>query len=207
MVSVDEMTGVQALERIHPKLPMRPGRVERQEVEYVRHGTQCVIANLEIATGRLVTPTIGQTRTEPDFTAHIKKLLATDPQAEWVIVCDQLNTHQSESLVELIAEQIDIRRYTLGVKGSCGVLRSLESRRAFLSDPTHRIRFLYTPKHCSWLNQIEMWFSILVRRLLRRGSFYSTQHLRQQILDFIDYFNKTMAKPFKWTYAGKVLKC
>lgn len=206
IVSVDEMTGVQALERIHAKLLMKTGLVERQEAEYVRHGTQSLIANLEIATGQLLAPSIGPTRKEADFTAHIEKLLRSDPQAEWVVVSDQLNTHQSESLVELVADLLDIPRYSLGVKGSCGILQSMETRKAFLSDPTHRIRFIYTPKHCSWLNQIEMWFSILMRRLLRRGNFTSTDHLRKQILSFIDYFNLTMAKPFKWTYAGKVLK-
>ena len=166
--------------------------------------TQTLIANFEVATGQLITPSIGPTRTEVDFVDHIWQTIATDPDAPWIFVVDQLNTHKSESLVRLVADLCDLDE-DLGVKGKRGILQSMETRAAFLQDQTHRIRFVYTPKHTSWLNQIEIWFSILVRRLLKRASFTSTEELRERILAFIDYFNKTMAKPFKWTYAGKPL--
>lgn len=204
VVSTDEKTSIQALERKYPTLPTGPGLVERREFEYERHGTLCLIANFEVALGKILTPTLGPTRTEEDFLAHIFQTVTTDPQAAWVFITDQLNTHQSASLVEWVAKECGIDT-DLGVKGKMGVLLSMETRAAFLSDPSHRVRFVYTPKHTSWLNQIEIWFSILVRRLLKRGNFSSLEDLRAQILAFIEYFNQTMAKPFKWTYRGRPL--
>jgi transposase len=204
IVSTDEKTGIQALERKYPSLPMKPGLVERREFEYIRHGTQALIANFEIATGKLVSPSIGATRTEADFLAHISRTIAIDPNGVWVFIVDQLNTHKSESLVRLVAERCGIET-DLGIKDKSGILKSMPTRAAFLQDPSHRIRFVYTPKHTSWLNQIEIWFSILVRRVLKRGNFTSTDHLRDRILAFINYFNQTLAKPFKWTYAGRPL--
>ncbi len=101
--------------------------------------------------------------------------------------------------MRLVAAQCDLN-LELGEKGKSGILASMDSRAAFLTDPSHRIRFLYTPKHTSWLNQIEMWFGILVRKLLKRGNFTSVESLQQKITNFIDYFNRTLAKPFNWKF-------
>jgi len=205
VMSTDEKTGIQALERAHPNKPMKPGKPTYIEHEYIRHGTQVLIANLEVATGQCAAPTISDTRKEADFTDHIEQTIATDPEAVWIFILDQLNTHKSESLVRLVATHCDLD-VDLGVKGKSGILKSMPTRAAFLSDEAHRLRFVYTPKHTSWLNQIEIWFSILVRRVLKRGSFSTVNELRERILAFIEYFNKTMAKPFKWTYAGRPLQ-
>ena len=204
-VCIDEMTGIQAIERQEKDLPLRPGKVKRREFEYIRHGTQALIANFDIVTGQIIHPTCQDTRTEQDFAQNIRKLIESCPEAQkWHLIMDCLNTHQSESLVRLVVE-LEGLEIDLGIKGKSGILQSMKTRAAFLSDPTHRIVFHYTPKHSSWLNQIEISFSILVRKLLKRGNFVSTNHLKTRILDFIDYFNRTMAKPFKWTYKGKVL--
>jgi putative transposase len=145
------------------------------------------------------------TRTEQDFAQNIRKIIESDPDAKkWHLIMDCLNTHQSASLVRLVVELEELE-IDLGIKGESGILQSMKTRAAFLTNPTHRIVFHYTPKHSSWLNQIEIWFSLLVRKLLRRGNFININHLKTRIEDFIDYFNRTMAKPFKWTYKGKVL--
>ncbi len=201
LISTDEMTGIQALERLNPKKLTLPGHVEKQEFEYIRHGTQTLIANWHVAQGKVITPTIQATRTESDFVQHIRETIATASEAGWIFVLDQLNIHRSESLVRFVAELCEIR-VDLGEKGKRGILKSMSSRAEFLSDKNHRIRFVYVPLHTSWLNQIECWFSILVRRLIKRSSFLSTEELKQKILDFIEYFNQYFGKPFVWKFKG-----
>ena len=205
VMSTDEMTGVQALERKHPGLPLAPGKVERREFEYIRHGTLSFIVNFEVATGQVAALSAGPTRNEADFVKHIQRTVEASPHiVKWHFVVDNLNTHQSEALVRYVADESDLA-IDLGLKGQYGSLRSMETRSAFLTDPSHRIVFHFTPKHASWMNQVEIWFSILVRKLLRRGNFTSIPDLKAQVLAFIAYFNRTMAKPFKWTYQGKAL--
>ena len=122
---------------------------------------------------------------------------------KWCFVVDNLNTHKSESLVKWVAELAGVPLESLGEKGKSGILQTMETRAAFLSNPNHPVYFKYTPKHCSWLNQIEICFSVLTRKLLRNGNFTSIQNLKDQIEKFIAYFNQVIAKPFKWTYNGK----
>jgi hypothetical protein len=131
------MTGIQALERCAPDQAMRPGERERQEFEYTRHGTQALIASFDVATGRIAKGTVGDTRTEADFLAHLQAVIATDPNAtQWHLVMDCLNTHQSESLVRYVAE-LDGLDIDLGVKGQSGILKSMVTRAAFLTETTH----------------------------------------------------------------------
>jgi transposase len=197
LVSIDVKPGMQAIQRDGSTLPMKPGSAERREFNYIRHGTQCLLATLHLGTGQLLAPTIQDTRTEQDFMEQIDRLVQTDPTAPWILLCDQLNTHKSESLVRYVAGAIGDTR-DLGVKGKSGILKGMPSRMAYLEDTSHRIRFVYTPKHCSWLNSIEVWFSVLTTHVLKRGNFTSIQDLRNKIGRYIAYYNKHMAKVWNW---------
>jgi DDE superfamily endonuclease len=205
-VSTDELTGVQALERAAPSLPLRPGHLERQEFEYIRHGTLAFMINFDMVSGQVIGSSSGPTRTEMDFAAHVRRTVEADPTVrQWHFVVDNLDTHRSEALVRYVAAVDGIDPATLGSKYKRGILRSMATRSAFLADPAHRVVFHYTPKHGSWLNQVEIWLGILVRKVIRRGNFTSVEELRTKVLAFIAYFNQTMAHPFKWTYQGKPL--
>ena len=205
--STDEKMGIQAKEQANPKQTMEPGRPERVDPEYIRHGTTGIIASRNVVTGEIVMPLIQPTRKEPDFLAHIESVISVQPEDKHIFLTDNLNTHMSESLVRMVAKIENIDELTLGVKDKSGILKNMETRAEFLSDVTHQIVFKYTPKHCSWLNQIECWFSIITRRLLnRRANFISIEDLENKIKGFIAYYNQFLKKSFQWNYKGKLLR-
>ena len=204
--STDEKMALQATEHKNPKQAMKPGQVEGIDPEYERHGTTGIIASRSVATGEIIHPLVQPTRKEEDFAKHIALVVSTDPLGRHIFVTDHLNTHMSENLVRFVANDEGIEPETIGIKGKSGILKSMASREEFLADKSHRISFVYTPKHCSWLNQIEIWFSIITRRLLnKRSSFTSVADLEWRIWDFIDYYNLHLCKPFLWNYKGKLL--
>jgi len=203
-ICIDEQTGIQALQRIAADHAVLPGKTALREYEYKRHGTTCLFGNLHVATGRILSPMLRETRTEEDFLENIDNLVVEDPEARFRLVSDNLTTHCSESLVRYVAYSCGIEE-PLGKKGVRGILKSVKSRKAFLTDPSHRIQFYYTPRHCSWLNQIEIWFGILRSKVTRWMSFPSLDALEHAILNYIDYYNKNFAHPFAWTYTGKIL--
>ena len=203
-VCVDEMTSLQANERRAKTRRARPSQIARNECQYTRHGTQSLTGSWHVVEGQMIKTTIDETRDGDDFANHIDRTIQTDPQVNWIFVVDNLNTHCGEAVVRLIARLLGIAQETLGNKKKRrGILGSMESRREFLTDPSHRIRFVYTPKHSSWLNQIEVIFGIIAKRVMRHGSFTSQSDLREKLNSFIDYFNQTFAKPLNWTYTGK----
>ena len=203
-VSVDEATGIQANQKRAPTLAPRPGEVGKEETQYTRHGSVCLIAAWHVVLGQVIHHVVQKTRTNEDFVEFIKNMLAVAPADKWVIILDNLNIHSSEPLVRLIAELEGIDPATLGDKKKRkGILGSTDSRKEFLSDASHRVRFLFTPKHSSWLNQIEVVFGIIKKRALLAESFDSQQALIDRLDNFIDYFNKNFAQPMKWTYTGR----
>ena len=205
--STDEKTGIHAREHMNPSISMKEGCPERIDPEYIRHGTSGLIASRNVATGEIVAPLVQPERKEPDFLRHIECVFSISPSDRHVFITDNLNTHVSESLVKFVAEIEGMDETSLGVKGKCGILKSMESRSDFLADKSHQVCFVYTPKHCSWLNQIECWFGIITRRLLnRKASFISVADLEKKIMAFINYYNQFLKKPFQWNYKGKLLK-
>ncbi len=198
--SSDEKTGIQAISHSQTT-PMKPGKVKRVESEYKRNGTTCLIASKKISTGQLNAFTLGQTRKEEDYLGHIQDIVASEPEKEHIIICDQLNTHKSESLVRWVAEKIK-HPFDLGIKGKTGILKSQKTRMAFLEMESHKIRFLYTPKHCSWMNQVENWFAKLQRMVINKGEFSSVKDLEEKISKFIEYYCNHLAKPMKWKFKG-----
>ena len=203
---LDEMTGIQALARIAPDKPSRPGQIRRIEYEYKRHGTLCLLGAFRVACGEL-SGLILPRRTEADFVQLIDHLVQAHPKAKGIrFVLDNLNTHQSEQLVRYVAAREGVRSERLGIKGKSGILENMKTRQKFLSNRRHRLVFYYTPKHASWMNQIEIVFGILARKAIRHGSFASKEALKKRLVDFIEYFNRALAHPFRWSYGNKPLK-
>ena len=206
-VCVDEMTSLQANERRAETRRARPGQIAKSECQYTRHGTLSLTGSWHVVKGQMIQTTVDETRDGDDFANHIDRTIQADPEANWVVVLDNLNTHCGEPVVRLIANLLGIPQETLGDKKKRrGILGSMKSRRQFLTDLRHRIRFVFTPKHSSWLNQIEVIFGIIAKRVMRHGSFTSQADLREKLISFIDYFNQTFAKPLNWTYSGKPTK-
>jgi hypothetical protein len=198
VLCVDEKTSIQALERKYPGRAMEPGRPERREFEYIRHGTRCLIASLLVPTGQIVGD-VSKRRGSLDFCRHLRNVTAQFPETKrfhWVM--DNLNTHWNLSMCRCIAR-------LSGVRFEPKKLRTGAERRAFLTDREHKHVIHFTPKHGSWLNQIEIWFGVLQRRVIRRGNFTSQAHLTRKIIDYIAYYNSHLAHPYRWTYTGQPL--
>ncbi len=198
VICTDEKTGMQILQRKYPTQPMAPGQPEKREHEYIRHGVRALIASFVVATGQVVW-NLGQTRTSADFATHLAHVVHQLPEMQrydWVV--DNLNTHWSLDVCRLVAQWC-------GVPCVAKALRRGVQRRAFLSDPTPKHVFHFTPKHGSWLNQVELWFSVLARRFLKRGDFNSAQDFTTRLEDYLEVYNTHHAHPYRWTYTGQPL--
>lgn len=201
-VCIDEMTSLGANEKRAEKKTARPGQIAKTECQYTRHGTLSLTGSWDVVLGKMIHTTINETRNAADFASHLERTIQTDPSAGWTFVVDNLNTHFSEELVQTVAKLLQTDPSKLGEKKKHGILKSTATRRKFLSDLSHRIRFVYLPKHSSWLNQIEIVFGIISKRVIRGGSFTSKADLKMKLSSFIDYYNKAYAKPMNWTYTG-----
>jgi len=202
LISVDEKTGIQALERIALEQRVQPGRIRRIEYEYKRNGTTCLMAAQDVGRGKLTHYRLHPTRKEKDFLIFIQQVVAQFPSDKKIIfLADQLNTHLSASLVRWIAEQISFEE-DLGKPRQKGILRDMKSRKKFLENPDHRISFVFTPKHCSWINPIENWFGKLQGHVIRFGNFQSVKELENKIIAYIDFYNRCLVKPLKWKFKG-----
>ena len=198
VICADEKTGMQILQRRYPTQPVPPGKPEKREHEYIRHGVRAFIASFVVATGQVVW-NLGQTRTSADFATHLAKVVHQLPERQrydWVV--DNLNTHWSLDVCRLVAQWC-------GVPCVAKALRRGAQRRAFLSDPTHKHGFHFTPKHGSWLNQGELWFSVLARRFLKRGDFDSAHDFATRLSDYLAIYNTHYAHPYRWTSTGQPL--
>jgi hypothetical protein len=198
VICCDEKTGMQALGRPDPTQPAQPGKPERRENDYIRHGTRALIASFVVATGEVIGD-LGSTRTSVDFAAHLGHVAGQFPEIEgcdWVL--DNLDTHWSLDVCRVVAE-------LCRVPFVAAELRTGPQRRTFLTEPTHKHVFHFTPTHGSWLNQVELWFSVLGRRFLKRGEFNSMAEFEERLLAFLNDYNKRHAHPYRWTYTGTPL--
>jgi putative transposase len=174
VLCLDEKTHLQALERLHPPLPLRPGLVERQEFEYVRHGVVDLFTAFDVHTGQVFAQCY-QRHTNREFRHFLRALRARDPDSRWHLIVDNASYHTKQEVLDWCAAQ------------------------------RPKVTLHWLPTHGSWLNQVEIWFSILSRKCLRRASVRSTQDLRTLIQRFIKSWNTHFAHPFEWTYTGKPL--
>jgi len=157
---------------------------------------------MKVSDGKLEHYRIHPTRKEEDFLIFIQQLCSKASEDEKiVIIADQLNTHKSETLTKWVAKEINYKG-ELGKKEYKGILKSQQSRMEFLENPNHRIRFIFTPKHCSWLNPIENWFGKLQKQRLRNASFESIEDLEKKMVKYIEYTNQWCTKPYKWKFKG-----
>ena len=194
----DEKTGMQILERKYPTKPARPGQIEKREFEYLRHGTRALLATFCVPTGKVVW-NLGPTRTSVDWVGHLEHVAVQFPQMkrfDWVV--DNLNTHWSLDVCKWVAERS-------GIPFDAQALRTGEQRRKFLSDPGHKHVFHFTPIHGSWLNQVELFFSVLSRRFLKRGDFSGAQSFEQRLDAWLTAYNRDHAHPYRWTFTGEPL--
>ena len=203
VLSVDEKTGVQAIERYGSIAPASKGGRKRKEFEYTRHGTTNLIAAINVADGQLANAHLKQTRDERDYADFIKETVGALPEMDKVVILSgQLNTHLSESLVRWVAESGGYCEGELGVKGEKGILKNMQTRKMFLESEYHRVRFIFTPEHCSWLNPIENWFAKLQRHVIKNGDFSSVKELEDKIKSYIIFYNERLAKALKWKFKG-----